>query len=81
MMVWAASEAKDGGLVMEEANTLKLALALARQRGWKDVQLQGTNRSLFQKLKSRDSNDPMCATIIKNIIDLTSLFCSCSFTL
>lgn len=78
-MVWAASEARDWEMSMEEANTVNLALILAKQRGWTDVQITGCNKQLFQKLARKDVNDGKCAIIIENILDLIGLLCSCSF--
>lgn len=42
-MVWAASEGRDGELAMEERNTIKLAMTLARQRRWRDILVQALN--------------------------------------
>lgn len=69
----AAAEAKEGILPMEEANTIKLALLLAKQRRWTEVLIQGTNTHLIKKLKNQDPNDSKCATI-ENVLDLSSLF-------
>lgn len=64
---------------MEEGNTIKLALALARQRGWRRILIQAIYEKLIKKPQRKDSNDSKCATIIQNILDLKALFSSCSF--
>lgn len=64
---------------MEEANAIKLALLLAKQKGWSQVQIYGANRILMHKLESQDTNDSLCTSIIENILDLKSLFHLCSF--
>lgn len=50
-----------------------------KQRGLKALVIQASNSRLIQKIKDKDSNDSLCATIIENVLDLSSLFESCSF--
>lgn len=56
-LVWAAVEERQADSAMEEANTVKLALFLAKQKGWQEVLVQGTNSKVMLKLMQKDSND------------------------
>lgn len=78
-MIWAAAEERETEALMEESNVIKLALLLAKEKGWRDVAIFGTNERLMTNLKSKDANDSRVATIIGNILYLGSLFSSCSF--
>lgn len=62
---------------MEEANTIKLALLLPMDRGWKRICILGTNKGLLQKLVNKDPNDALCDPIIENILSLDSMFFFC----
>lgn len=64
---------------MDQANTVKLAMLLAKQRGWRELTIHCSNKTLMQKIKNKDTKDWHCTTIIENILDLCSLFDACSF--
>lgn len=46
-MIWAVAEHREADVQMEESNVIKLALMLAKERGWQEVVIQGTNKRLI----------------------------------
>lgn len=74
VLVWAAAEKRNAIMKMEEANAIKLALLLAKEKGRSNVIIQGTNKGLMKKLKEQDADDSQCATTLENIAYLRSLF-------
>lgn len=59
-MVWVAAEDSQADQEIEEANIVKLALFFAKQKGWQEVYVQGTNSKFMQKLIHKGSK---CGTI------------------
>lgn len=78
-LVWAATKNREGCLPIEEANIIKLVMALARQKRWTEISIQGTNRKLLQKMQRKEIDMSNCATIMENVLDVISLFSKCSF--
>lgn len=78
-LVMAAVEAREGSKILEETNAINLALMLAKQRGLMELQIEETNQSLIQTMNSQEPQNSNCATVIENVIYISSMFNLYSF--
>lgn len=52
-----SAEEREVIIKMEEANTIKLDLLIAKERGWRNVIIQLTNKGFLQKLRKKDATN------------------------
>lgn len=80
LLVSTASNKRDVDQYMDDANAIKLALLIAKEKEWQDIVIQATKKRVMKKLKRRETNDAKFDNIRKHL-HLNSLFYACSLHL
>ena len=63
----------------EEALTLRAAMLMAKQQGWRRVVLESDCKQLIDKINGGEG-DSTIATVLSNIVSLKSNFYECCFS-
>ena len=63
-----------GEALMEETLTIRLALQMAREAGWRKIAILSDCKTATDQIKSNNVHDGIIATILEDIEDLTQGF-------
>ncbi|XP_027064446.1 uncharacterized protein LOC113760174 [Coffea eugenioides] len=77
---WADSEDKLGEPAVEEAQDIRQALNIAKQKGWRKVLIQSDCKGIIDKINARKAEDPHIGVILFDILKLRQVFTECSFS-
>nr|XP_027122368.1 uncharacterized protein LOC113739352 [Coffea arabica] len=80
IMAWAMPNKYLSVLVVEKALAIQMALIKAKQKGWKEIEIQSNCKTIIGKLQEDSVEDVNCATVLEDIIKLWNEFDVCHFS-